>query len=339
MTLRVLRAGVLASVQDLGRAGMQHLAIVPGGAMDRVSHVVANALVGNEGDEATLEIALAGPQLAFERDVLVALHGARFEPQLDDAPMPIARPVLVRAGAKLRVGRAADGAFGYLAAAGGIDVAPVLHSRSTYLPGAFGGLDGRAVAAGSRLPLVAGVAKLSASRYERLWRGGRTRPLGAAAASVRWSAPMLTLPATDPIVVRVVDGVHADAFDAAARAALVDAPWRVLPESNRMGYRLAGPALASTLRRDIVSQSVGLGTVQVPPAGQPIVLMADRQTTGGYPRIAEVISADVALLAQVPPGRSLRFERVSLDHADAAREALARRVRDLTERLRWEYHE
>ncbi len=138
---------------------------------------------------------------------------------------------------------------------------------------------------------------------------------------------------------RVVDGVHADAFDAAARAALVDAPWRVLPESNRMGYRLAGPALASTLRRDIVSQSVGLGTVQVPPAGQPIVLMADRQTTGGYPRIAEVISADVALLAQVPPGRSLRFERVSLDHADAAREALARRVRDLTERLRWEYHE
>ncbi|HEX4883196.1 MAG TPA: biotin-dependent carboxyltransferase family protein [Casimicrobiaceae bacterium] len=339
MTLRVLRSGMLATVQDLGRPGMQHLAIVPGGAMDAVSHLVANALVGNVGDAATLEIALAGPDLAFECDALVALHGARFEPTLDAARMPVSRPVLVKAGAKLRIGRALAGTFGYLAVAGGIDVPPVLHSRSTYLPGAFGGWRGKAVTAGGKLPLADDAAAIAAARYRRLARGGRTVAVGAVASSVRWSAPLLTLSFTEPAIMRVLDGVHAEAFDDASREAFLAASWRVLPESNRMGYRLSGPALALAAPREIVSQPVCLGTVQVPSDGQPIVLMADRQTTGGYPRIAEVASADVPRFAQVAPGTTVRFERVPLEAADAAREQLARRVRDLTERLRWEFHD
>jgi len=131
MTIRVLRAGLLATVQDLGRPGMQHLAIVPGGVMDAVSHRLANALVGNDGDAATLEVALAGPELMFERDALVAFHGARFEPQLDGVPMPVSRPVFVRAGSQVRLGRAVEGAFAYLAVAGGFAVPVVLGSRST----------------------------------------------------------------------------------------------------------------------------------------------------------------------------------------------------------------
>ncbi|HQR19301.1 MAG TPA: biotin-dependent carboxyltransferase family protein [Burkholderiaceae bacterium] len=337
MTIRVLRSGVLATVQDLGRPGMQHLAIVPGGAMDAVSHRIANALVGNVDDAASLEIALAGPELLFECDALIALHGARFEPLLDGAPMPVSRPVRLPAGARLRVGRAVDGAFGYLAVAGGIDVSPVLGSRSTYVPAAFGGLKGRAILAGDTLPLRADAAELGRARYVQLARGGRTVGLAGGGASVRWSAPMFTLPA-DPIVVRVVDGVHARLFSAAARSELLGARWSVAAESNRMGYRLAGPRLALEQPREIMSQPVGFGTVQVPASGQPIVLMADRQTTGGYPRIAEVIAADVPRIAQAVPGRAaVRFERVTLTAADAAGSENAKRVGDVIERLRWEF--
>lgn len=339
MTIRVLRAGVLATVQDLGRPGLQHLAIVPGGAMDAVSHRVANALVGNFGDAATLELALAGAHLEFSSDALIALHGARFEPRLDGAPMPTSRPVLVRAGSKLQVGRALQGMFGYLAVAGGIDVGPVLGSRSTYLPGAFGGLDGRALSAGAELPLLPGADALAQARFGRIAQRGRTVAVdGVAATSVRWCAGPLTLPAGDEAVVRVLEGVHAEWFDAASLQALISEPWRVATESNRMGYRLLGPPLTLAEPGQIASQAVGFGTVQVPPGGQPIVLMADRQTTGGYARIAEVVSADLGRMAQTAPGgAALRFEPVTLDQADQARAMLARQVGTILQKLRWEF--
>lgn len=338
MTIRVLRAGALATVQDLGRPGMQHLAIVPGGAMDAVSHRVANALVGNDQRAATLEIALAGPVLAFDCDALIALHGARFDAEVDGRPLPASRPVLVRAGARVRIGAATEGAFGYLAVAGGVDVPPVLASRSTYLSGGFGGAGGSAVAAGTELPLAPEGSNLSLARFAALGRHARTVDVGGTASTVRWAAPGLTLPESEPITIRAVDGVHAEWFDKDSRAAFVRERWRIAPASNRMGYRLSGSTLALQAAREIVSQPVCLGTVQVPAGGQPIVLMADRQTTGGYPRIAEVIAADIARLAQAAPGRSaVRFDRVTLDAADAAREAASRRVSELIERLRWEF--
>lgn len=339
MTIRVERAGLLATVQDLGRPGLQHLAVVPGGAMDVVSHRLANALVGNDGGAATIEIALAGPTLAFESDALVAFAGAAFEATIDREPLPAARPVLLRAGARLRIGRALRGAFGYLAVAGGIPVPAVLGSRSTYLPGGFGGLDGRALARGGLVPAIVGVCEHSHTRFDRLRAAGRVRTIAdGAAQTVRWSVHQPSLPVSDPVVLRVLDGAHAARFDEASRAAFLGQRWRVAAESNRMGYRLEGRKLALAKAGDIASQAVVFGTVQVPPAGQPIVLAADRQTTGGYPRIAEVICADLGRLAQAAPGAaSLRFERVSIDQADLAREALAREVGDIIDRLRWEY--
>jgi allophanate hydrolase subunit 2 len=195
------------------------------------------------------------------------------------------------------------------------------------------------VAAGAIIPLVDDVAPLSAARFERVARGGRTEEVpGTTARSVRWFAPMLTLATSDPLLVRFVDGVHAELFEEAARTALVAERWRVAPDSNRMGYRLLGPKLALRAPKDIVSQGTCLGTVQVPGGGQPIVLMADHQTTGGYPRIAEVVSADTPRLAQAAPGAGMvRFERVNLEQADRARDELARRVDELLERLRWEF--
>jgi antagonist of KipI len=338
VTVKVLRPGALATLQDLGRTGMQHLGIVPGGAMDPASHRTANALVGNHDDAATLEIALSGPELLFERTALVALAGARFEAWVDGAPLPGSRPVLMRAGARLRLARAVSGCFGYLAVAGGFDAPVVLGSRSTYLPGGFGGLDGRLLSSGATLPLGADVEALSAARFARAARKQRAVELaGGAALSVRWLAPSLTLPETEPVVVRASEGVHAALFADAARTAFYGERWRIAPDSNRMGYRLLGPTLALVAPTEIVSQATCLGTVQVPAGGQPIALMADHQTTGGYPKIAEVIGADVPALAQVPPGGSVRFVRARLDEADAAREALAGRVAELLERIRWEF--
>lgn len=338
MTVKVLRPGALATLQDLGRRGLQHLAIVPGGAMDPVSHRVANALVGNRADAATLEIAISGPELLFERDALVALAGARFDAWIDGASFPGARPALVRSGARLRIGRASAGAFGYLAVAGGFDVASVLGSRSTYLPGQFGGLDGRLVASGTTLPLVAAAEALGRARFARAIRHQRAVALaGGAARSVGWFVPNLTVPATAPAIARAVDGVHAALFTDAARVAFYQERWRVAPDSNRMGYRLLGPKLALVAPTEIVSQATCLGTVQVPASGQPIVLMADHQTTGGYPRIAEVIVADAPLVAQLPPGGTVRFVPVKLDEADAARETLERRAAELIERILWEF--
>ena len=331
-----MRPGALATVQDLGRSGLQHLGIVPGGAIDPVSHRVANALVGNPAQTATLEVGLSGPELAFDDDALIALHGARFAAEIDGAPLPQSRPVLARRGTRLRIARAEAGCFGYLAVAGGIDVRPVLNSRSTHLAGAFGGWRGRPLQREAILPLAPDAAALGAERFARATR--RRRPIAAGRCeSVAWFAPAATLPEHDAPVVRAVEGVHAELFEEAARAAFYAERWRIAPDSNRMGFRLLGPKLGLAVPTEILTQATCLGTVQVPPGGQPIVLMADHQTTGGYPKIAEAIAADAPMLAQLAPGASLRFAAATLAEADAAREALCARVDTLVQRILWEF--
>jgi antagonist of KipI len=336
MSLRVVRPGALATVQDLGRRGLQHLGIVPSGAMDPVSHRVANALVGNPAQAATIEVGLSGPELAFDDDALVALHGARFAAAVDGALLPQSRPVLVRRGARLRIARADAGCFGYLAVAGGIDVPPVLHSRSTHLAGGFGGWRGRLLQRDAVVPLVPDAAALGTARFARATRRRRSIAVGRC-ETVGWFAPAVTLPEHDAPVVRAVEGVHAGLFDEAARAAFFAERWRIAPDSNRMGFRLLGPKLGLAAPTEILSQATCLGTVQVPPGGQPIVLMADHQTTGGYPKIAEAIAADAPMLAQLAPGASLRFAAATLAEADAAREALCARVDTLVQRILWEF--
>jgi antagonist of KipI len=338
MSLRVLRPGVLATVQDLGRRGLQHLGVVPGGAMDPVSHRVANALVGNRADAATLEIALLGPELLIGCAALVALHGARFAPMIEGVPVLQSRPVLVRSGTRLRIGRAVAGCFGYLAVAGGLQVDPVLGSRSTYLAGGFGGWRGKSLARDAELPFAPDAEVLAAARFARVTARHRAVTVGRC-ETVRWLAPGVTLPDHDEPVIRTVEGIHAALFDESSRDLFLKERWRIAPDSNRMGFRLLGPGVALARPTEILSQATCLGTVQVPPAGQPIVLMADHQTTGGYPRIAEVIAADVPRLAQLKPGATLRFQRATLSEADAAREALCTRVDQLVQRILWEFRD
>ena len=323
MSLRVLRPGLLTTLQDRGRHGLQHLGIVTGGAMDPVAYELANTLVGNAGGEAALELTLLGPQVAFDEELLVALCGAEFEATANGHALPRDRPVLVGAGTLLATGRARRGSRAYLAVAGGFALEAVLGSRSTYLPAAFGGLQGRALRAGDALVVQPDARELSAMRAARLQL--RDIP-GARLRSVPWSAPALTLPSREFSVLHVLEGRHFAMFEQASQRALFDALWRVSPASDRMGLRLLGPALAREKRDEILSEPTCLGTVQVPADGSPIALMADHQTTGGYPKIAEIAAADVARLAQLAPGAELRFARCSLDEAQALRSAVRQRL-------------
>jgi antagonist of KipI len=323
MSIRVLRPGMLSTLQDLGRYGYQHLGIVPCGAMDPISHAMANALVGNAESSATLECTVVGPELHFEENSLVALYGAAFGQRADG--LPANRPVLVSAGMTVSIGSAVRGARAYLAVAGGFTVPEVLGSRSTYAPAGFGGYGGRALRAGDRLQTVEDIAELSAERFSRI--GEATRRGGL--RTVRWSAPELTVPGDGTPIVRAVEGRHHCQFDDAAQAAFFSHEWRISPNSNRIGYRLEGLQLRRREPVEVLSEPTCLGTVQVPNDGSPIVLMADHQTTGGYPKIAEVAGADISQLAQLAPGARIRFAACSVEEAQRAEDRQVERVRCL----------
>jgi len=321
MSLRVLRPGLLTTLQDHGRHGLQHVGLCPGGAMDPVALALANALVGNVRDEAALEITVIGPEIAFEEDTLVAVCGAEFK-----GSFPHNRPVLAPAGSRFNVGRALRGARAYLAVAGGFAVEPVLGSRSTYLPGGFGGFQGRSLRHGDVLPLRDPAASARFAKLKKTKDG-----------SVKWSAPPLTLPDREPILIHVLEGQHYASFDGNAQRVFLDAVWRIAPESNRMGFRLAGPALVRAQAGEILSGPTAVGSVQVPANGAPIALMADHQTTGGYPRIAEIVSADVPRLAQLAPGGTVHFARCDLGTAAELRHHMSERLEVALRGIAWNY--
>jgi len=286
MEVTVIRAGMLTTVQDLGRRGRLSEGVPNGGAADPFALRVANLLVGNPEDAPALEITLTGPELEFGEAAWVAVCGARFE------GMPAWRPLRVEPGVRLKFGRRTQGCRAYLAVSGGIDVEPVMGGRGTFLAAGLGGFQGRALREGD-------IVRLSASTRS---------PAG------HWSMDERMLPhySKDPTV-RVLPGAHAKEFG----DALFSGRFVVTPRSDRMGIRLEGPSLARLAGGDIVSSAVAPGTVQVPPDGHPIVLLADAQTLGGYPRIAHAAAVDIPLLAQLAPGDGVRFIRSSLAEAHA----------------------
>jgi antagonist of KipI len=331
VSLRILRPGLLSTVQDRGRYGLQHLGVVPCGPMDPVAFELANAVVGNRAGEAAIEITLLGPEIEFERAALVSICGAQFDATLAGQPLPLNRPVMVEKGGILKTGRANLGSRAYLAVAGGIATALVLGSRSTYLPARFGGHEGRLLRAGDSLALVDNVSALSHRRYKTL----SNKKALADLRTVGWSTPALTLPEREPIVIHAMEGRHHAHFDAAARRAFFEATWKVTPDSNRMGFRLAGPVLARAEAIEILSEPACLGTVQVPANGMPIALMADHQTTGGYPKIAEIAAADVPRMAQLAPGGRVQFARCTLEQAGELRRVLRARLDAAQRALAW----
>jgi antagonist of KipI len=293
--LEIAKPGLLTSVQDLGRHGQQASGVPVAGPMDAFSHRLANQLVGNEPDAATLEVTLIGPEVVVEAHTTLAIVGALFDATCDGRPVPMGASFTVQPGQRLKFGRLIQGARAYLAVAGGILTAPVLGSRATHLVSGMGGLHGRALQSGDRLPVVAQAA---------------SRPLRKAVG--------LTLPTAGRARLRVVPGPQDDWFQPEALQLMAGVSFRISPRSNRMGYRLEGPPLGRAREGELISEPVGIGAIQVPSAGEPILLMADRQTAGGYPKIGHVITADLPLAGQLAPGDFIEFILCSRQEAVTA---------------------
>ena len=311
--IRVIRPGPFTAIQDNGRSGFQRWGIAVGGALDSESYRLANLLVGNDPGAAALEMTLVGASLEFEEPVLIALCGAELHASVKGVPVPLMRPVLLRSGALLECGPMTRGCRTYLAVAGGFDVPLVLGSRSTYLRARLGGLEGRALRLGDRL----GVGHMSPRSVE-IRDSLLPELVNSPAASPSWRLPSM-LPATaSPILLRTMTGSEFDLLTADSQVELFEAQYEVTVKSDRMGYRLAGPALSLASDKQFLSEGVTAGTIQVPPDGQPIALMADCATTGGYAKVAHIASVDLPLLAQARPGDKVRLERVTIEEAQRA---------------------
>ncbi len=305
--IEVIRPGVFTTVQDAGRVGHRAEGVVLSGAADTFALRVANLLVGNPPGAAGLEFTMIAPELKFHHDTIVALGGAEV------TGLPSWQPLFIKAGTVLNIGQVRRGCRGYLAVAGGMDVPLVLGSRSTYVRAAFGGFNGRPLNPGDVLPLP-GLA--------RSLRG-------------RWHIDERILPHySGAPVIRVVRGAQADEFG----PEFFSGTYTVTPQADRMGVRLHGAALARNAPSELLSAAVVPGTIQVPPDGQPIVLLADAQTIGGYPQVAHVIANDLPLMAQVRPGDTVRFQEMTLDeaheHARVRERALAILQEGLAQKMR-----
>lgn len=293
--IRVLRAGAYTTVQDRGRRGWQRDGVPVSGAMDDPALRLANALVGNPPDAAVLEATLRGPTLVFDADAYVAITGADMDARIDDRRLATWWAAAVQAGQTLTLDTSRAGCRSYVAIRGGIDVPRVLGSRSTYVRAALGGLEGgRPLQRGDVLGIVQG-----ASQTPTKSRGVDVRHLGL-----------------QRDVARMIDGPHLARLDRASRRAIFTEPFTMQPQSDRMGVRLAGPRLALDPGGEPLSAGVAAGTVQLPPSGDPIVLMSDGQTVGGYPRLGDIATVDLPVLAQLRPGESIRFAQVSASDAE-----------------------
>ncbi|MGZ9851019.1 5-oxoprolinase subunit C family protein [Limosilactobacillus ingluviei] len=292
--LQILKPGIQTTVQDAGRPQHQRDGFPESGSIDQGAARVANLLVGNAEQAAVLEFSLLGPTIEFSAPTFIALTGAEFATDLNGEPLAANRCWQVQAGDVLTIGNATKGRVGYLAVAGGIQTQPVLGSRSTTMRLHLGGLNGQALAAGDLLP-VKRQAVLPSYFHRHL------------------PAERLPEQAT-PAEIRLLKGPQWDWFDKATQTALVDSEYEISNQADRMGYRLTGPKL-TVPERSLLSTATVRGALQVPANGQPIVLLADRQTTGGYPIIAVVATVDLGYFAQCQPGQKVRFKLIDLPTA------------------------
>ncbi len=309
-TLKIVQPGMLSTVQDRGRYGYQRYGMPTAGAMDTFALRAANALVGNDDNAACIEATVLGPRIEILSDTTIAITGANVSPRLDSEPIPMWQSVAAGRGSRLEFRGPTDGMRGYLAIAGGIDVPQVMGSRATYMKAAIGGVEGRPLRADDILNAHGHAAEAPAA----------VRNLPADAIPQYGSSHEL----------RVVLGPQESAFTQAGIDTFLSETYTVSIHSDRMGYRLEGEPVEHADGPDVISDGTPLGTIQVPGDGQPIILLSDRGTTGGYTKIATVISTDLSKVAQAMPGHTVKFRAISMEEAQEAyrrREALLQSIR------------
>lgn len=298
MSVKIIIPGALSTVQDAGRFGYQNAGITTSGAMDQMSYKNANKLVGNEAGEAVIEAVLFGGTMEFTEDTVIAITGADMEPKVDDNPIDMNRAIFIRSGQTLTLGSVRRGCRTYIAFAGGIDVPVVMGSRSTNLKCMIGGFEGRALKAGDELK-----TGIPGRTYEEI----KNRSVNGLVYS-------------ETILLRVIEGPQQDYFTEQGIQTFYSEEYTVSDKSDRMGYRMDGPQIESKNGTDIISDGIALGSVQIPADGKPIVLLADRQTTGGYAKIATVCSFDIPRLVQGKPGDKVRFKKITINEANEINE-------------------
>lgn len=294
MGIEILQGGLLTTVQDLGRFSYQQYGVSPGGAMDSRSLRLANYLVGNWENEAGLEATLLGPELRFTTAGVFAITGGDLMPALNGTPVEMYRAVRANAGDVLSFRGLKSGCRSYIAFAGGLDVPVVMGSRATLLRGAIGGYEGRKLKSGDRIDFRHPISNLP--DFEK-----------RVICQEDFSA--------DEVILRVILGPQEDRFTDNGINTLLHEVYEITPQSDRMGYRLEGAAIGHLTDANIITDGIALGSIQVPGNGKPIIMMADRQSTGGYTKIANVISVDIPKLAQCKAGSKVRFQQVTLKEA------------------------
>lgn len=309
MKMTILVPGPLSTIQDEGRFGAMGKGFSPGGAMDTVSMKLANLLVGNAPGVGVIEMTMLGITARFDCDSVIALTGADMSARLNQNPIERYLSVSVHPGDTLSMGAAKSGMRAYLAVAGGFDLPVVMGSQSTNLKCALGGFEGRKLQKGDELPLSQSMS---------------TSLLGMRQLSIPGDYP-------DIMTLRVLLGPQGDAFTQQGIATFLDSEYTVTDKADRMGIRLSGEKIESKSGVDIISDGIAAGSVQIPASGTPIIMMADRQTTGGYAKIATVISADLSRAGQAPPGTRIRFAQVTEQEAVRLRRGQAKRMNQ------WEY--
>ena len=295
--IHVVKSGWFSTVQDLGRYGHQQYGVSVAGAMDHFATAVANRLVGNPNNTAVLEFTMKGPELVFDGNTHIAITGADLSPTISGKSVPLWESIEVSRGSRLCFGTAQSGARSYLAISGGIDVPLILGSRSTHCASDTGGFKGR--------PLRPGDVLYIAPRSREVLSGTRL--------------PDRLVPCYEKsVTLRIIPGPQHNLFPEKSLTTLTSSFYTITPESNRMGYRLSGPKIVREGPGYFISDCTTMGALQIPADGQPILLMADRQTTGGYPKIAAVISTDLPLAAQLAPGDTVTFSLTTVAKAHAA---------------------
>jgi antagonist of KipI len=325
MSLTIIKPGLLDTLQDLGRTGYSRLGINPGGVMDRYAAQLANMLVGNDTMEAVMEIHFPGAQFLFEQNTLISVTGADFTAMLNDEQIPLWHPIVVRKNAVLHFPKLQHGSRCYLAVHGGFCVNKWLNSYSTHLKAGAGGFQGRKLEKGDEVPF-----RESCIYFAGLLKAGKELEV------LKWQVDTCNT-YTNPHEIYLLKGNEWDQLTAQSQAHMQEDNFTIHPFSDRMGYQLKGVDLTCEHNTELVSSGVSFGTIQLLPNGQLIVLMAAHQTTGGYPRIAHVISAHLPKLAQLRPGDCIHFKITDLATAEnlliAQQQELHILQRACTERL------
>ena len=314
MSIRIIKQGLLDTVQDDGRYGYQQLGINPGGVMDKIAYRMANTLVGNKPNEPVIEMHFPAAEILFESNVLIAICGGDFAAEVGDVQVPIHQPILLEKGSLLRFHSRRTGARIYLAIHGGLQLTNWLGSYATNLEASAGGYQGRALKKQDILPI----------KQKRAYGHIIDQTVFHV---LPWQISLKGFYQEPPI--RILSGNEFDGLTESSKSLLTSQLFTILPESNRMGYRLQSASLVLNDPLSLISTAVSCGTIQLLPNGHLIILMADHQTTGGYPRVGHVCTADIPVLAQKNAGDTIQFKKITMEEAEAALLLLERNLQQL----------